>query len=95
MVDLTAPNSRARRLTEDQRIRLRDLEQTSRLTDMEVGEVHALRMTGNVEEQVRADRVLDRARREAAANRTDQSYTPGFWGARRRRISSSDEQPDR
>jgi hypothetical protein len=71
---------RAIGLSEDQRIRLRDLEQTTRLTPMEVGEVSALRMCGASEEAERCRRVLDRARLEAAADRSTDKISPGFLG---------------
>jgi hypothetical protein len=78
MVFTPTPNQRARGLSEDQRVRLRDLEQTTHLTDGEIGEMHALRLTGNVEESVRCDRVLDRARREHSASKSDKDYRPGL-----------------
>jgi hypothetical protein len=80
-MEIPVPSPRARGLSEDQRIRLRDLEQTSHLTEYEVGEAHALRATGTSEERTRADRVLARARSQASANKSDQSYTPGLLGS--------------
>jgi hypothetical protein len=83
MVHTPTPSSRAHGLSEDRRIRLRDLEQTTRLTDGEVGELHALRLVGNVEESVRCDRVLERARREKAADRNTDNIGPGLLGGGR------------
>ena len=74
------PNHRARGLSEDQRIRLRDLEQTSHLSEMETGELQALKMTGNSEEAARCARVLERARREMAANRSTDDIGRGLLG---------------
>jgi hypothetical protein len=82
MVQIPTPNARAIGLSEDQRIRLRDLEQVSHHSEQEVGELFALRMCGTSEERVRADRCLDRARRESPANKpepidSDSGYKPG------------------
>ena len=80
-MEIPTPNIRSRGLSEDQRIRLRDLEMTSHLTEGETGELFALRMCSNSEEQTRVSRVLDRARREAAADKSSKDYTPGLLGS--------------
>jgi hypothetical protein len=70
MVDISPPNSRARGLSEDQRIRLRDLEQQKQFTAGEEGELYALHLCGNPSEQTRTARQIDRAQRDRAADQT-------------------------